>query len=173
MKAKIRKCVLSLVFISVSISLSAQCEILNRVTPDGSMQYYMEPVNFYWTKAKSLMGCIVTDKENFFLELRPIPFPSKPEGKKLKKDLNIILADGNSYKLKHFDTRYVENDTVMEILFLIGKDDIDNLQSFEVSGVKIDMLGDEGLRSYEFVLHKAALKEQLACFLNDKKEKKN
>ena len=46
------------------------------------MQYYMEPVNFYWTNAKSLKGCIVTDKENYFLELHPVPFPEKPEGKK-------------------------------------------------------------------------------------------
>ncbi len=173
MKAIIRKSVFAFALICVSTGTFAQCEILNRVSPDGSMQYFMEPVNFYWTKAKSLKGCIVTDKENYFLELRPLPFPAKPEGKKLKKDLNITLADGNSYNLKHFDTRYVENDTVMEILFLIGKDDIDNLQNFEVSGVKIDMLGDEGLRSYEFVLHKAALKEQLACFLNEEKEKKN
>ena len=80
--------VLALGIISLSISAFSQCEILNRVSPDGSMQYYMEPVNFYWTSAKSLKGNIVTDKENYFLELRPVPFPEKPAGKKLKKDLH-------------------------------------------------------------------------------------
>ena len=37
------------------------------------------------------------------------------------------LTNGETYKLKHFDTRYVEKDTVMEMLYLISKKDIDNL----------------------------------------------
>ena len=78
-------------------SLFAQCEIVNRVTPDGSMQYFMQPVNFYWTSAKSLKGCIVTDKENYFLELRPLPFPPKPDGRKLKNDLQMKLSDDIVY----------------------------------------------------------------------------
>ncbi len=149
-----------------------QCEILNRVSPDGSMQYYMEPVNFYWTSAKSLKGCIVTDKESYFLELHPVPFPEKPAGNKLKKELVLKLSNGKTYKLKHFDTRYVDNDTVMEMLYLISKKDIDHLLNFEVTEVKIDMMGDEGIRSYEFKLHKSALKEQLACFLKEEEERK-
>jgi hypothetical protein len=73
MKAIIEKSFLALVSISVSISVFPQCGILNRVSPDGSMQYYMEPVNFYRTSTKSLTGCIVTDRESYFLELRPVP----------------------------------------------------------------------------------------------------
>ena len=87
MKTVIRISILATGFLLSSISVFPQCEILNRVTPDGSMQYYMEPVNFYWTSTKSLKGCIVTDKENYFLELRPVPFPEKPGGNKLKKEL--------------------------------------------------------------------------------------
>lgn len=155
-----------------TLSVFPQCEILNRVTPDGSMQYYMVPVNFYWTTAKSLKGCIVTDKENYFLELRPLPFPEKPDGRKLKKDLLLTLSDSITYELKHFDTRYVEKDTVMEMLYLINKEDIDRLLKLEVTEVKIDMMGDEGIRSYLFKLHKSALKEQLACFLKEEEEKK-
>ena len=104
------------------LSSSAQCEILHRVSPDGSMQYFMEPVNFYRTSAKSLKGCIVTDKESYFLELQPVPFPEKPAGKKLKKDLLMKLSDGETCNLKHFDTRYIENDTILEMLFLINND---------------------------------------------------
>ena len=78
MKAIIKKGAFGLLFLFASISLFAQCEILHRVSPDGSMQYYMEPVNFYWTGAKSLRGCIVTDRESYFLELHPVPFPEKP-----------------------------------------------------------------------------------------------
>jgi len=172
MKALIKNSLLALVLFSISTSSFSQCEILNRVAPDGSMQYFMEPVNFYWTSAKSLKGSIVTDKESYFLELYPIPFPEKPDGKKLKNNLSLKLANGNNCELKHFDTRYVEDDTVMEILYLIKKEDIDQLLNFEVSEAKIDMMGAEGIRTYEFKLHKSALKEQLACFLKEEEEKK-
>lgn len=172
MIAIIKKSFLALVFFSASISAFSQCEILNRVSPDGSMQYYMEPVNFYWTSAKSLKGCIVTDKESYFVELHPFPFPEKPAGNKLKEDLELKLANGETYKLKHFDTRYVAKDTVMEMLFLISKKDIDYLMIHEVDVIKIDMLGDEGIRSYELKLHKSALKEQLACFLKEEEGRK-
>ena len=172
MIAIIKKSFLALVFFSASISAFSQCEILNRVSPDGSMQYYMEPVNFYWTSAKSLKGCIVTDKESYFVELYPFPFPEKPAGNKLKEDLELKLSNGETYKLKHFDTRYVEKDTVMEMLFLISKKDIDYLMIHEVDVIMIDMKGDEGIRSYELKLHKSALKEQLTCFLKEEEKKK-
>jgi hypothetical protein len=172
MKATIKKSFFGIVFLAVSVTTFSQCEILHRVSPDGSMQYYMKPVNFYWTSAKSLKGNIVTDKENYFLELRPVPVPEKPAGKKLKKDLRMTIANGESLNLKHFDTRYIENDTVMEMLYLIDNKDIDKLLNFEVTEVNIDMMGEEGVRNYEFKLHKSALMEQLDCFLKDKEEKK-
>jgi hypothetical protein len=172
MKPAFRKSLLAILSLFISISTYSQCEILNKVSPDGSMQYYMQPVNFYWTKSKSLSGCIVTDKESYFLELLPIPFPEKPAGKKLREDLEMKLSDGKTYHLKHFDTRYAENDTVMEMLFLIDKKDIETLKNLEVSEVTIDMKGDEGMRTYTFKLHKAALREQLACFLKEEEKKK-
>ena len=149
----------------------SQCEILNRVAPDGSMKYYIEPVNFYWTKTKSLSGGIVTDKESYFLELLPVPFPGKPDGEKLKDDLQIILSDGKTYTLEHYDSRYVRKDTVFKLIYLIKKQDVDLLLKFEVSEAKINMKGDEGIRTYVFKLHKDALKEQLDCFLNEEKKK--
>jgi hypothetical protein len=172
MKAIIKMGILTAVFSTLSLAAFAQCEIHHKVSPDGSMQYYMEPVNFYWTRAISLKGNIVTDKENYFLELLPVPFPEKPAGNKLKKDLLMKISNGETLNLKHFDTRYIENDTVMEMLFLIDRKDIDKLLHFEVSGVNIDMMGEEGLRNYEFKLHKTALTDQLTCFLKDKEEKK-
>jgi hypothetical protein len=168
----IRKITLIPGFFSLSLFSFSQCDILNRVSPDGSMQYYMEPVNFYRTSAKSLKGCIVTDKENYFLELHPVPFPEKPEGRKLKKELTLKLSDGNIYRLKHFDTHYIDNDTVMEMLYLIDKEDIDRLLKFEVAEVNIDMMGKEGIRTYVFKLHKSALQEQLACFLKEEEKGK-
>jgi hypothetical protein len=172
MKALIKNSLLALVFFLMSALSFSQCQILNRVAPDGSMQYYMEPVNFYWTSSKSLKGCMVTDKENYFLELLPIPFPEKPAGNKLKENLELKLADGITYSLKHYDTRYTDNDTVMEMLFLIEKEDIDKVLNYEAIEAKIDMKGEEGVRSYKFKLHKSALKEQLACFLKEDEKKK-
>jgi hypothetical protein len=172
MKAIIKATVLVFGFLSASAAAFPQCLILNRVSPDGSMQYYIEPVNFYWTSTKSLQGCIVTDRESYFLELHPVPFPEKPEGNKLKNDLTLKLSNGKAYTLKHFDTRYVENDTVMEMLYLIGKEDIDHLLNFEVIEATIDMMGEEGIRTYIFKLHRSALKEQLACFLKETEKKR-
>jgi hypothetical protein len=172
MKAIIKKTVLLLGLMILSIISFSQCEILNRVSPDGSMMYYMKPVNFYWTKTKSLSGCIVTDKESYFLALLPIPFPEEPAGKKLKDELELKLSDGNIYKLEHFDTRYIQKDTVMEMLYLIDKKQIDTFLKYEVSEAKINMASDEGTRTYVFKLHKSALKEQLDCFLNEEKKKK-
>jgi hypothetical protein len=173
MKAKIIKIAMALFLFSVAMPSFPQCKILNRVSPDGSMQYYMEPVNLYQTKAKSLKGCILTDKESYFLELLPFPFPEKPAGKKLKDNLILKLSDGSDYELKHYDTRYVENDTILEMLYLIDKEDIDKLLNFEISEAKIDMKGDEGIRSYVFKLKKLALKEQLTCFLKEEEKNKN
>jgi hypothetical protein len=163
---------LALVLLSVSINSFPQCRILNRVSPDGSMQYYMEPVNFYRTSIKALKGCIVTDGENYFLELLPFPFPEKPEGKKLKNELLLKLSNGLVYQLEHYDTRYVEKDTVMEMLYLINKKNINDIMNFEVTEANIDMKGNEGIRSYVFKLHKSALIEQLTCFFKEKEKKK-
>lgn len=166
-----RRYVLTFGFFVASLSVYPQCEIMNRLSPDGSMQYYMESVDFYRTSTKSLKGCIVTDKESYFLELHPVPVPPKPDGRKLKKGLVMKLSDGNTYSLKHFDTRYVDNDTVIEMLYLIDKEDMEKLLNFEVTEVNIDMMGNEGIRSYLFKLHKSALQEQLACFLKEEEEK--
>jgi hypothetical protein len=172
MKAIITKVLFVLGFLSFSLAVFPQCEIKHRIYPDGSMLYYIEPVNFYWTEAKDLKGGIVTDKENYFLALQPNPYPEKSLGKKLKSDLVLKLSDEKEYRFKHFDTRYLEGDSIMEMLFFIEKDDMEPLKNFEVIQAKIDMMGEEGVRTYTFKLHKAALKEQLDCFLKEEEHKK-
>jgi hypothetical protein len=153
--------------LAISISSFSQCDILHRVSPDGSMIYYMKPVVFYYTKAKELKGNVETDKENYFLGLQPLPFPGKPDVKKMKEDLEIQLSNGKVYKLSHFDARYLKHDSVMELLYLVDKEHLDELLNFEVTQVKIDMKGKEGIRSYFFKLHKDAIREQLKCFLKE------
>jgi hypothetical protein len=172
MNTFIQKTALLLGFLAISLISFSQCEIQNRVIPDGSMMYYIEPVNFYWTKAKSLSGGIVTDKESYFLELFPIPFPEKPKGNELKDNLELKLSDGKSYALEHYDNRYIRKDTVFKLVYLIGKKDLDLLLNFEVTEARINMKGEEGIRTYVFKLHKSALKEQLGCFLKEEEEGK-
>ena len=168
----LKNTVLTLIFLFVSLVAFTQCEILNRVSPNGSMIYYIEPVNFYYTKAKSLTGGIVTDKESFFLELLPVPFPEKPAGTKLTDDLQLKLSDGSALSLSHYDTRYIRKDTVMKMVFLIGEKDLELLRKFEVNEAKINMGEKEGIRTYVFKLHKNALKMQLECFLKEEEVKK-
>ena len=172
MKTIITKSLILIGFLSVSLGSFSQCEIKIRLSPDGSMLYYIEPVNFYWTEAKDLKGGIVTDKENYFLGLQPKPYPEKSIGKKLKSDLVLKLSDEKEYQFEHYDTRYLEGDSIMEMLFFIEKDDMEPLKNFEVIQAKIDMMGEEGVRTYTFKLHKAALKEQLECLLKEEEHKK-
>jgi len=172
MKAIIKKMILFLGFLSVSISVFPQCEIQNRIYPDGSMFYYIEPVNFYWTESKDLKGGVETDKENYFLALQPSPFPEKPAGNKLKDDLELKLSNDSVYKLEHFDTRYMQHDSVMQMLYLIDSKKLDDFLNFEALSVKINMEGTEGIRTYVFKLHKSAIREQLSCFLKEDENKK-
>ncbi|WP_163401245.1 hypothetical protein [Flavobacterium fluviatile] len=161
----------SITFIIGSILFSpllfGQCDIHNKVQPDGSMVYFFEATPFYTTKSKSLKINIVTDKENYFIALQPFPFPPKEEGKKIKDDLIIELSDNNKYKLEHFDTRYIKNDSIMQVLFMIDKKDLEAFSLFEAVSADINMKGTEFIRKYAFKLHKKAIMKQLACFLKD------
>ncbi|MXO05939.1 hypothetical protein GR162_14100 [Flavobacterium sp. HBTb2-11-1] len=144
---------------------NAQCEVKNRVQADGSMIYYFEPAVFYTTKSKSLKINIVTDKEHYFVALQPTPFPEKKEGKKIKDDLIIHLADSKTYKLAHYDTQYRRNDSIMQVLYLIDDKDLEAFSNYEAVSAEINMQGTEFMRSYNFKLHKNAIVEQLKCFL--------
>lgn len=167
MRSLLVKISIALVLCALPLGAYSQCEIQNRLAPDGSMLYYMQPVNFYWTKTKSLQGNLVTDRENYFLALQPTPCPEKAKGKKLKSDLELTLSNGKSYMLSHYDTRYLNNDSTLELLYYIDKEQLPDVAKFEAVSVKMDMKGEEGLRSYVFKLHKKALMEQLDCFLKD------
>ena len=158
-------------FLLMTVWAFPQCEIQHRISPDGSMLYYIEPVNFYWTESKDLKGGVVTDKENYYLALQPSPFPEKPDGNKLKDDLELKLANDSVYILRHFDTRYLEHDSVMQMLYFIDPPYVDDLQNFEAVSVKIGMGKTEGQRSYVFKLHKTAIQDQLSCFLKEEEEK--
>jgi hypothetical protein len=57
-------------------------------------------------------------------------------------------------------------------VYLIGKKDLDWLLNLEVTEARINMKGEEGIRTYVFKLHKEALKEQLECFLKEEEEGK-
>jgi len=148
----------------------AQCDVKNKVLADGTMVYYFEPSDFYVTKSKSLKINIVTDKEHYFVALQPLPFPAKNDGKKIKDDLIIHLANKKEYKLTHYDTQYRQNDSIMQVLYLIDDKDLDDFSKFEALVAKINMQGTEFVRDYTFKLHKDAIVKQLTCFL--KKEDK-
>ncbi|OCB70500.1 hypothetical protein B0A79_00250 [Flavobacterium piscis] len=163
---------LTIVFLLVLLAseVFAQCDVKNKVLADGTMVYYFEPSDFYVTKSKSLKINIVTDKEHYFVALQPLPFPPKNDGKKIKDDLIIHLANKKEYKLTHYDTQYRQNDSIMQVLYLIDDKDLDDFSKFEALVAKINMQGTEFVRDYTFKLHKDAILKQLTCFL--KKEDK-
>ncbi|MEN2415152.1 hypothetical protein [Flavobacterium mesophilum] len=152
-------------FVLISFKITAQCDVKNKVLADGTMMYYFEPAVFYTTNSKSLKINIVTDKEHYFIALQPTPFPSKKEGKKIKDDLIMHLADNKIYKLAHYDTQYIHNDSIMQVLYLIDKNDVNSFSQFDAVTAEINMQGTEFIRSYNFKLHKDAIREQLECFL--------
>lgn len=149
--------------------VDAQCDIKTKVGADGALYHYIEPVNFYFTESKRLSGGIVTDDEYFYLTLQPYPFPEKAKGKKLKDSLEVILSNSNMYKLPFYFSNY--KDTVFEMMFAIQKADLDSFLKYEVKQVRLDMGDAEGLRTYVFKLHKAALKRELECFIEEKNKK--
>jgi hypothetical protein len=59
----------------------------------------------------------------------------------------------------------------MQLLYLIDKKHIEAFLNFEAISVKINMGAEEGDRTYIFKLHKAALQEQLSCFLKEEETK--
>lgn len=148
----------------------AQCDVKNKLLADGSMVYYFDPAVFYTTKSKSLKINIVTDKENYFVALQPTPFPEKKTGKEITDDLIIHLADKNAYKLTHYDTQYIKNDSVMQVLYLIDKKDLTAFSKFEAVVASINMKGTEFIRDYNFKLHKDEIVKQLACFLKEEEK---
>lgn len=150
--------------IAISTASFPQCEVRNKLSANGTMLYFMEPVVFYWTKTMELKGNVVTDGENYFLGFQPVPFPEKSVGKKLKGDIELKLANDRVYRLPHYDTHYLEKDSILELFYIIDNQDLKDLVDYEAAEVRIDMQGDEGVRTYVFKLHKNAIQEQLACF---------
>ncbi|OXA81374.1 hypothetical protein SAMN05444397_103130 [Flavobacterium aquidurense] len=154
-----------LLLLAVSPKLLAQCDIKNKLLADGTMVYYFDPAVFYTTKSKSLKINIVTDKEHYFIALQPTPFPSKKVGKEIKDDLVVHLADQKAYTLSHYDTQYMRNDSIMQVLYLMDAKDVEAFSKFEAIVAEINMKGTEFIRDYNFKLHKDAIMEQLNCFL--------
>lgn len=161
---------LTIVFLFTIISAKsiAQCEVKNRILPDGTLIFYFDPADFYISKSKSLKINIETDKEHFFIALQPSPFPSKGEGKKIKGDLIIHLANKKEYRLSHYDTQYRHHDSIMQVLYLMDDKDIEAFSKFEAVVAEINMKGTEFVRDYNFKLHKDAILQQLSCFLERK-----
>ena len=150
---------------------SAQdCPVKNRVGPDGSMYYYIDPLLVYRTSEDSLFGGVVTDKENYYLSLAPFPFPQKSKEIKLsKKNLDIFFADNKRLELEYFDSRYTENDSVLLRLYFIKKNQLDDFRNHEIESVQMELIPNGSAHTYDFKLHKNAVKEQLACFFGQRK----
>ena len=155
----------------LTMAQEKECEILNRIQPNGIMLYFMKPEKFYQTSSKSLHGTIATDSEQFYLILFPSPVPSKDTAKKISGDLEVLLQGGSKQTLEHFDTYFIEKDTSLALFFLIKKEQQDLLLKYQVDQVKLDA-GAGQINLYTFMLHKEALQQQMHCFLERKPSRK-
>lgn len=153
---------LLLMIVASPFYVCAQCAVDEKVLPDGTMYYHAENTLFYKTSSFTLSGNIVTDKENYFLNFLPKPFPEKSVGSNIKTSLEVVLANDSTYEIKLFDTFYRDADTSFSIMYVFDKKQIDPFRRNDVKEVRID-LGD-GKKTYVFKLHKEALKNQLSCF---------
>jgi len=80
------------------------------------------------------------------------------------------LANNKIYKLAYYDTQYIKNDSIMQVLYLIDDKDLDSFSKFEALVAEIKMEGTEFVRDYNFKLHKRAIIRQLACFLKEEEK---
>ena len=144
----------------------AQCEVMSRIGADEVLYYHLGYVPFYWSSTKQLKGGAITDEQNYFLALKPRPFPEKPIGTRLKEHLKITLSNNEEYSLKHFDNRYLDYDTSLLFLYVIPEKLLPDFRKYDVENVKM-MMGDEGERVYTFKLHKTAIKDHLNCLIEN------
>jgi hypothetical protein len=149
------------------LSVVGQCKISQNRYPDGTMYLETESSLMYQTSNKKFVEKLSTDQENYFIAINPLPYPPKPKGSKVKKDLTVFLSNNKSYTLKHFDSRYIDQDSSFEILYLFDKKDIPDFKSYLVKKITInDGTGPEA--TYNLVLHTDAIKKQFGCFIKKK-----
>jgi len=129
----------------------------------------MEPNVLYWGSAKELQGNIVTDKKNYFLGFQPSPFPAKSIGSQLKEHLEVTLANKKVYQLELFNVQYLDDESIMQLLYTINKNDLPDFVKYQIIDITMYMGKEEGIRNYTFTLHKTAIQEQLSCFLKEEK----
>ena len=168
MKRKLTLIILALIS---SLNVFSQCEIKSKLDATGILYYSADPVKVFWTQAKSLYCGAFTDDESFYLQFYPEPFPEKKKKKKtLKEPAFVTLVNGERYELDFFDSRYISEDTIFVMQYLIPDDAVDKFLEFEMTIVSIHVGDEAGYREYKLKLHKNAIREQLKCLM--KREKK-
>ncbi len=162
----------SWILVLFCVELNAQeCDIKNSVMPDGSMWYRVEEKDFYITSEKKLRGGILTDGDRYYLYLKPFPLIPKSKKKDLRADAVLQLTNGASFHLKNIDAQF-QADTAVIVLYLIEESQLEPFRDYPVQSATLP--GADGKPvDYNFVLHKETLREQLACFIENRKKKKH
>jgi hypothetical protein len=162
------KSLLLLGFLCFTIPSFSQCEIYNSIASDGTLLYYMEPKVLFWSSTKELQGNVVADETNYYLGFQPSPFPAKNSGVEFKEHMEVTLTNKKTYLLKLYEAKYLDDESILQFLFLINKDDLPDFVKYQVIDMTIYMGKEEGIRSYSFNLNRTTLQDQLNCFLKEK-----
>jgi hypothetical protein len=163
---------LKLLIISMFMTQFAlgQCEITGELDANGIIYYKAEPVKVFWTTAKSLYCGAFTDDESYYLQFFPEPFPGKSKKSRALKDpATVTLANNEVYQLQFFDSRYLSDDSVFVMQFLIPDKVEQYFLDHEMTIVSLNLGDETGFREYRLKLHKNAIREQLKCLVERKK----
>ena len=52
---------------------------------------------------------------------------------------HLTLSSNLEYKLEHFDTKFVDKDSTLKMLFIIGEEQINDIQSYDIQKISLIM----------------------------------
>lgn len=154
-------------FFSYLVPSYSQCKIEHKILADETMMHYLEPKIFYKAEEKYVKISLMTDDEYFFIAVETISFSESKV--KIKQDLTLNLANKKQYKLKHYDTQYLDENTVLNVLYMIDKNDLEDFRSDDGLITSINIEGNEFVANDD--LNKKIILEQLQCYFNSKNVK--
>lgn len=152
--------------------VAGQCEIQNRINPDGTMFFFAEPTLIWGRQPASLRTSVVTDKEHYFIAFEPDSFPPDPKGFQLKYHALVELSNHKEHELEFFFSLYrkFKEDTVSRfvVIFTIPKELMGEFIDHDLQVVKIKPEEEEKFREFRITHNKGVIRKQIQCLKESK-----
>lgn len=161
------KCFLVFLLFFAVFQARSQCNIISQVQPNGTVNKLTKKDTLYVTKSYTLFSAAFYAGKNYYFKLvvKPTFF------KKVKKEqVTLQLSTGAKVKLDFYDAQEVKKDSAMDILFEISEKVLPQLVKNNVHAVSFST--DSGVKRYQLVDHRALLRKQLNCLIEEVEKKK-